>query len=233
MLVDQDRHYVYVLDARSRAQRKNVRVGRVLDDGLRVVSSGLATERPRDRVRRAEDFVARHAGAAGRDRDGRAAAGCGAVDKRRRIDDAGAAETRLMDLARFFVDRPIFAAVLSIVILLVGLLRSRCCRSASIPEVVPPTVQVRAIYPGANPKVIADTVATPLEEAINGVEGMMYMKSVAGSDGVLQMTVTFRHGTDPDLAQVQVQNRVQPGARAPARGRAAPGRHHRKSSRRT
>src|SRR6185436_6451893 len=76
------------------------------------------------------------------------------------------------------------------------------------PDVVPPTVQVRAVYPGANPNVIAETVATPLEEAINGVEGMMYMKSVAGSDGVLSLTVTFRADKDPDLAQVQVQNRV-------------------------
>lgn len=73
------------------------------------------------------------------------------------------------------------------------------------PDVVPPSVQVRAEYPGANPKVIAETVATPLEEAINGVENMMYMKSVAGSDGVLVTTVTFRPGTDPDQAQVQVQ----------------------------
>ncbi len=75
---------------------------------------------------------------------------------------------------------------------------------------------VRAEYPGANPKVIAETVATPLEEAINGVENMMYMKSVAGSDGVLVTTVTFRPGTDPDQAQVQVQNRVaQAEARLP------------------
>ncbi len=75
---------------------------------------------------------------------------------------------------------------------------------------------MRAEYPGANPKVIAETVATPLEEAINGVENMMYMKSVAGSDGVLVTTVTFRPGTDPDQAQVQVQNRVaQAEARLP------------------
>jgi multidrug efflux pump len=76
------------------------------------------------------------------------------------------------------------------------------------PDVVPPTVVVRAVYPGANPQEIAETVAAPLEEAINGVEDMMYMKSVAGSDGVLWLTVTFRPGTDPDIAQVQVQNRV-------------------------
>ncbi len=84
------------------------------------------------------------------------------------------------------------------------------------PDVVPPSVQVRAEYPGANPKVIAETVATPLEEAINGAKNMMYMKSVAGSDGVLVTTVTFRPGTDPDQAQVQVQNRVaQAEARSP------------------
>jgi multidrug efflux pump len=86
-------------------------------------------------------------------------------------------------------------------------------------------VQVRAEYPGANPKVIAETVATPLEEAINGVENMMYMKSVAGSDGVLVTTVTFRPGTDPDQAQVQVQNRVaQAEARLPED--AASGHYH-------
>jgi multidrug efflux pump len=113
-----------------------------------------------------------------------------------------------MDLARFFVDRPIFAGVLSIVIMLVGALAIPALPISEYPNVVPPTVQVRAVYPGANPNVIAETVATPLEEAINGVEGMMYMKSVAGSDGVLSLTVTFSADKDPDLAQVQVQNRV-------------------------
>src|SRR5690606_25054245 len=113
-----------------------------------------------------------------------------------------------MNFAKFFVDRPIFAAVLSIVILVAGLITIPLLPLSEYPDVVPPTVQVRAVYPGANPKEIAETVATPLEESINGVENMMYMKSVAGSDGVLGLTVTFRPGTDPDLAQVQVQNRV-------------------------
>src|SRR5690349_13895144 len=113
-----------------------------------------------------------------------------------------------MNFSRFFVDRPIFAAVLSIVIFTAGLIALPLLPISEYPEVVPPTVQVRASYPGANPKVIAETVATPLEEAINGVENMIYMKSVAGSDGVMQLTVTFRQGTDIDLAQVQVQNRV-------------------------
>ena len=113
-----------------------------------------------------------------------------------------------MDFSRFFIDRPIFAAVLSIVIFAAGLIAIPLLPIGEYPEVVPPSVVVRTVYPGANPKVIAETVATPLEEAINGVENMMYMKSVAGSDGVLQMTVTFRPGTDPDDAAVKVQNRV-------------------------
>ena len=113
-----------------------------------------------------------------------------------------------MNFAKFFIDRPIFAAVVSIVTFVAGLITIPLLPLSEYPDVVPPTVQVRAVYPGANPKEIAETVATPLEEAINGVENMMYMKSVAGSDGVLGLTVTFNPGTDPDLAQVQVQNRV-------------------------
>ncbi|WP_164039895.1 multidrug efflux RND transporter permease subunit SdeB [Serratia marcescens] len=121
-----------------------------------------------------------------------------------------------MDFSRFFIDRPIFAAVLSILIFVAGVIAIPLLPISEYPDVVPPSVQVRAEYPGANPKEIAETVATPLEEAINGVENMMYMKSVAGSDGVLVTTVTFRPGTDPDQAQVQVQNRVaQAEARLP------------------
>ena len=121
-----------------------------------------------------------------------------------------------MNFSRFFVERPIFAGVISIIIFTAGLIAIPLLPISEYPEVVPPTVQVRAVYPGANPKVIAETVATPLEEAINGVENMIYMKSVAGSDGVLVTTVTFKPGTDVDLAQVQVQNRVsQAQARLP------------------
>lgn len=113
-----------------------------------------------------------------------------------------------MDFSKFFIDRPIFAAVLSIIIFVSGIIAIQNLPVTEYPDVVPTTVQVRAIYPGANPTVLAETVAAPLEEAITGVENMMYMKSVAGSDGVLAITVTFDSGTDPDLAQVQVQNRV-------------------------
>src|SRR5712671_4961465 len=122
-----------------------------------------------------------------------------------------------MDFSKFFIDRPIFAAVLSIVILVAGLISMPLLPVSEYPEVVPPTVVVKATYPGANPKVIAETVSAPLEEQINGVEDMMYMKSVAGSDGMLQMTITFRPGTDPSKAQVDVQNRVsQALSRLPA-----------------
>jgi multidrug efflux pump len=117
-----------------------------------------------------------------------------------------------MDLSRFFIDRPIFAAVLSIIIFAAGLIAIPNIPISEYPSVVPPTVQVHAIYPGANPTVISETVAAPLEDAINGVEGMIYMKSVAGADGVMQLNVTFKTGTDIDLAAVQVQNRVAQAA---------------------
>src|SRR4026209_2446200 len=113
-----------------------------------------------------------------------------------------------MRFARFFIDRPIFAAVLSIIIFVAGLMAMLSLPVSEYPEVVPPSIVVRAIYPGANPRVISEAVATPLEEQINGVENMLYMSSQATSDGVLTLTVTFRVGTDVDLAQVQVQNRV-------------------------
>ncbi len=113
-----------------------------------------------------------------------------------------------MNFSRFFIDRPIFAAVLSIVVFLGGALAIFALPVSEYPEVVPPSIVVTAVYPGANPRVLSEAVATPLEEQINGVENMLYMSSQATSDGVLTTTVTFRIGTDPDLAQVQVQNRV-------------------------
>ena len=113
-----------------------------------------------------------------------------------------------MNLSKFFIDRPIFAGVLSLLIFLAGLIALRGLPISEYPEVAPPSVVVRAQYPGANPKVIAETVAAPLEESINGVEGMLYMGSQATTDGVMTLTVTFKLGTDPDKAQQQVQNRV-------------------------
>src|SRR5882762_8871069 len=113
-----------------------------------------------------------------------------------------------MNLPKFFIDRPIFAGVLSLIILVSGLLALRVLPISEYPDVVPPSVIVHAQYPGANPKVIAETVASPVEEQINGVEDMLYMQSQANSDGNLTITVTFKLGTDPDKAQELVQNRV-------------------------
>src|ERR1700688_4979023 len=113
-----------------------------------------------------------------------------------------------MKFSEFFVDRPIFAAVLSTLILLGGIISLLNLPVSEYPEIIPTSVIVRAQFPGANPKVIAETVAAPLEEAINGVEDMLYMQSQANSDGNLVLTVTFKLGMNPDLAQQLVENRV-------------------------
>jgi len=114
----------------------------------------------------------------------------------------------MKNIAQFFVERPIMAAVLSLLFVITGSIAVFQLPISEYPEVVPPTVVVHASYPGANPKVIAQTVATPLEEQINGAEGMLYTSSQATSDGALTLTVTFALGTDVNTAQVDVQNRV-------------------------
>ena len=111
-------------------------------------------------------------------------------------------------LARFFIDRPVLAWVISLVIVLLGAIAAALLPIAEYPEISPPTVQVTARYPGANAKVIADTVAAPIEQQVVGVEDMLYMTSQSNNDGSYTLDVTFKLGTDVDLAQVQVQNRV-------------------------
>jgi len=113
-----------------------------------------------------------------------------------------------MNLSKFFIDRPVLAGVLSLLIFIAGVISVRVLPISEYPEVVPPSVIVRAQYPGANPKVIAEAVATPLEEQITGVEDLLYMSSQATSDGQLTLTATFKLGTDPDKAQQLIQNRV-------------------------
>ncbi|WP_395751084.1 efflux RND transporter permease subunit [Prosthecobacter sp.] len=113
-----------------------------------------------------------------------------------------------MNISRFFITRPIFAGVLSLLIFILGAISLFQLPISEYPEVVPPTVIVTATYPGANPKTIAETVASPLEQTINGIENMLYMSSQSTANGVMTLTVTFKIGTELDLAQMQVQNRV-------------------------
>jgi hydrophobe/amphiphile efflux-1 (HAE1) family protein len=126
-----------------------------------------------------------------------------------------------MKLTHFFIERPIFAGVLSVLVLIAGLVAMRTLPVAEYPEVSPPTIVVSTQYPGANPQIVADTVAAPLEQEITGVEGLIYMNSMAQQDGTLQLSAVFELGADIDRAQVQVQNRVaQALPRLPAEVRA-------------
>ncbi len=111
-------------------------------------------------------------------------------------------------MSRFFIYRPIFATVISIVIVIAGLVSFPVLPVSKFPEIAPPTVQVKAVYPGANAATIAETVASPIEQEINGVEGMIYMASTSAADGTYTLTVTFEIGTDLDMAAVLVQNRI-------------------------
>src|SRR5437762_176866 len=109
--------------------------------------------------------------------------------------------------SRFFIDRPIFAAVLSIVVVLAGGIAVWALPVTQYPEITPPTVEISTVYPGANAMVVSDTVAAPIEQQVNGVEGMMYMSSQCTNDGTYTLTVTFQPGSDLNISQVLVQNR--------------------------
>ncbi|MDE5574001.1 MAG: efflux RND transporter permease subunit, partial [Muribaculaceae bacterium] len=110
--------------------------------------------------------------------------------------------------SRFFIDRPIFATVLAILMVLVGLITVKSLPVAQYPDITPPTVMVSASYPGADAKTVAETVGVPIEEQVNGVEGMMYMSSTSSSDGSYSLTITFNNDVDLDMAAVKVQNRI-------------------------
>ncbi len=112
-------------------------------------------------------------------------------------------------ISGYFIDRPIFASVISAFIVIAGLAALRVLPVAQYPDILPPEVEVRAFYPGANAETVAQTVAAPLDQAINGVDGMLYLRSASASNGALNQTVTFAIGTDPDLAAINVNNRVQ------------------------
>src|SRR5258707_6436408 len=114
-----------------------------------------------------------------------------------------------MKLSHFFIDRPIFAIVISVITILLGSIVYTVLPVAQFPEITPPTVVVTAKSRGADPKTLAEEVAEPIEQQVNGVENMLYMSSESAVDGTMQLTVTFKLGTDPNIAQVLVQNRVQ------------------------
>src|SRR5438132_9398542 len=120
-------------------------------------------------------------------------------------------ERRPAVLARFFIDRPVLAWVISVVIVLLGAIAAGFLPIAEYPEITPPTVRVTASYPGANARVVADTVAAPIEQQVVGIENMLYMSSQSGNDGSYTLDVTFALGTDVNMAQVLVQNRVAIG----------------------
>src|SRR5579864_165299 len=128
--------------------------------------------------------------------------------RRRTSQNPTSPERRPAVLARFFIDRPILAWVISIVIVLIGAVAAGFLPVAEYPEITPPTVRVSANYPGANAQVVADTVAAPVEQQVVGVEGMMYMSSQSNNDGSYSLDVTFEIGTNVNMAQVLVQNRV-------------------------
>src|SRR5690625_3300395 len=110
---------------------------------------------------------------------------------------------------RFFVDRPVFATVISLIVVLLGVVTGRDLSIAQYPDIVPPQVSVSASYSGADAQTVAETVATPLEQAVDGVEGMVYMESASSDDGSMSLTITFDVGTDPDQAAINVSNEVQ------------------------
>ncbi len=172
---------------------KPVELGPVTDDNLRVIRSGSPP------TTRSSSMGCCARGRAPRSRRRRARS-------KRRPPPPGAGGH--MNLSHFFIDRPIFAAVLSIIITLIGGVAYFSLPVAQYPEIAPPTISVTASYPGASAEIVAETVATPLEQEINGVDNMLYMTSQSTSDGSMSLTVTFKLGTNLDTAQVLVQNRV-------------------------
>ncbi len=111
-------------------------------------------------------------------------------------------------ISKFFIERPVLANVIAVLMLVIGGVSLYALPVAQYPDVVPPTIQVTTSYPGASARTVVDTVALPIEQQVNGVEGMIYMQSYAGADGSYTLTVTFKIGTDINFAQILVQNRV-------------------------
>ena len=201
-------------------EQRLVQIG-ALNDGMRVIQQGLSADdrvvvdglqraipgskvapaevaEPPTRRRRRLDHAAERAPEA-RPRAGRRASAAG----RERLEPSQAGM-----FSKFFIERPVLANVIALLMILIGAVALFELPVAQYPPITPPTVQVTTRYPGASAQVLVDTVALPIEEQVNGVENMLYMQSTSTSDGTYTLTVTFEIGTDPDFAQVLVQNRV-------------------------
>ena len=206
---DQSRRVLYVLGPGDKLEARQVQLGPLHDGGLRVIRDGLRGD---------EEVVV---GGLMRVRAGQPVAP-------ERPDGGGAAARRvggaaLSNLGVLSVRQPVLACVLSLVLLIVGGLSMLSLPISEYPDVVPPTVVVATTYPGASAQVVADTVATPIEQEVNGTEGMLYMSSQSTADGRMSLTVTFRLGTDPDRAQILVQGAVGHRAARGCRRRCAAG----------
>ena len=192
VIYEQGETFLLIVDSDDKVDKRKVKIGPLdpNDKSLRVIEEGLKARR------------------VGRRRRPAARAARTSRSKVKRVSTVNRRRRRVAMLARFFIDRPIFAWVISIVIMLVGGVAAFMLPVAQYPDITPPTVQVACPYPGANAKVVADSVAAPIEQQVNGVEHMLYMSSQCTNDGAYNLTVTFELGTDLNMAQVLVQNRV-------------------------
>ena len=215
VLSDQDRKYLLVLGKDNMVLRRDITPGRLLDDGMRVVLPAPGEEKAAGNKDWIKNWERQWVITVGLQRarvnypssrwTPTASRSTPRLPRSKTIHET--TRGSLM-FARFFVDRPIFATVLSLVIVIVGLVALTRLPIAQYPEVAPPTIQVSATYPGADAETVATTVATPIEQEVNGVERMLYMASRCTNDGQMFLDVTFELGTDLDTAQVLVQNRV-------------------------
>ena len=193
VVTDQSVKMLFTVDADGTVMPKPVDLGPVTDDGLRIIRSGIT---PDDEVIISGLLRARPGGKVTPEE--------GKIE----AQDLNSARRQSMNISHFFIDRPIFAAVISIIITIIGAVAYLSLPVAQYPEIAPPSISVSASYPGASAEIVAKTVATPLEQEINGVDDMLYMTSQSTSDGSMSLTVTFKLGTNLDTAQVLVQNRV-------------------------
>ena len=203
---NQQGRYLLIVNDKNVVEQRQVQPGELVDGGLRIINSGLL---PNERVVVGGIM--------------RALPGNTVVP----IDDLGlrgCGRDRRPMIAKFFIERPVLANVIALLIVILGIVALYNLPVSQYPDVVPPTVQVTARYPGASAATVAREVALPIEQRVNGVEGMIYMSSLSTSDGQYTLTVTFKIGTDGDKAQILVENRVSSALAVAARERAEAGR---------